>query len=247
MNDPTAVTGNAVREIATLAERAALVQVQRFGDYEFTDRPVQRVDVDPKGPEPREFYTLAAFATYLKAEGESDLLVHVMTPERVDAVSKLYGRDRNLRRIPARAVYRGQLQGFSFGTPVTMDALSIALQTCFEPKAGQVEALRQFCASVRSTNEVGVDDDGVSQVVAAKSGIAAVKTTPVNNPWLLAPWRTFAEVEQPTSPFILRFKQADEPQGGLYETGDGSWRVEAVKRIAAFLRAQLGTGWTVLG
>jgi len=248
MSGETAVTATAVKEIVQVAQQAALVQELEHGDYRFTDRPIHRINVRPDLPVPLEFYTLAGFAQYLVAEDEDERpMVHVISPRQVDAVSKLHGDDQHLRRVPARAVLKTGIAGFSFGQQVPIEALNIALQTCFQPARGDITELRAFCASVRSTREVGTDDDGVSQTVAAKSGIAAVQTTKVKNPWDLAPWRTFPEIVQPVSPFVLRFKEDESPLAGLYETGDQQWQIEAVTRIAAKLRELLGEEWTVLG
>lgn len=250
MSDTSTLTATAVQEIAGLAQRAIQPQYATIGDYTYSERSLTRLDTDPRRPETLEFYTLNGFADYLlaEAEGTTRPFIHVVSPTRVDAISALTGKDRNLRRNPARAVCKtAVLQGFSFNNPIALETLNIALQTCFEPARGQIDALRRFCASVRSTQELGTADDGVSQEVNAKRGIAAVQPTQVTNPWLLAPWRTFAEVPQPVSPFILRFKQSDEPLAGLFETGDASWQVEAVKVIAAALRTRLGDEWKVLG
>jgi hypothetical protein len=249
------VTATAVQEIATLAQKALAPHVLEVGDYTFTTRDLKRVDTDRARPETLEFYTLAGFAAYLKAEGEAPgapedapTFIHVESPTRVTAVSALHGNDNNLRRAPARAVCKNAaMHGFSFNNAVGLEMLAIALQTCFEPGRGQIDRLRQFCASVRSTEEIGVADDSVSQQVSAKSGIAAVLPTPVVNPWSLAPWRTFSEVAQPESPYILRFFKGEEPRAGLFETGDARWQVEAVQAIGAKLRELLGDGWTVLG
>lgn len=245
---------DAVREIAALARASIAPQTVQIGEYTYAVGNTQRLNEDPQAPKTLEFYTLAAFADYLKAEDEDTRpLVHVVSPTLVEAVSKLYGGDEHLRRVPARAVCKSAvLSGFSFNSPTPLEALNIALQTCFAPDRGQIAGLRRFCASVRSTQEVGTDDDGVSQSVAAKSGIAAILPTKVNNPWLLAPFRTFSEVEQPLAPFVLRFRESDgAPVAGLYETGDARWQVEAVKAIAQYLRNELpsteGDEWTVLG
>lgn len=248
--DATALTGTAVQEVAELAERAAAVQRIECEGRQFTDREIVRVDTDPRLPKALEFYTLAGLLSYLQAEdfGEDRPLVHVVSPVRVEVVGGRIGRDGHLRRQYAVATCKSAvLQGFSFNQFHAMDTLHIALQTCFEADAGDIEELRKFCASVRSTAEVGVADDGVSQSVTAKAGVAAVVTTGVRNPWELAPWRTFAEITQPTSPFVLRFKQGDAPTGGLFETGDASWQPNAVAAIAKHLRAALGDGWAVLG
>lgn len=246
----TVLDGNAIREVTALAQAAQMYREQ-IGDYEFSLHPLVRVNTDPSLPPALEFYTLAAFASYLVAEAEEERpLVHVVSPTAVQAVGRLSGQDASQRRRTAVALCKTTgLRGFSFEDYYSLDGLAIALQTCFAPGVGQVESLRQFCAAVRATSSIGVDDDGVSQTVAAKRGIAAVQETGVKNPWLLAPWRTFPEVAQPLSPFVLRFTKAEGelPEAGLFETGDARWQVEAVQNVAGFLRNQLGPDWTVLG
>jgi len=252
--DPTAVTGTAVKEIAELAELASKVQLVDVPNAKYADRELYRIDADPKLPKALEFYTLDGLVGYLDAEyGKAEPaelpLVHVVSPVRVDVVSRFVGEHKHLRRHVASALcHSATLAGFQFDQFVPLDTLAIALQTCFEPEAGEVEELRRFCASVRATASIQVADDGVSQAVEAKSGIAAVQTTGVKNPWQLAPWRTFAEVAQPLSPFVLRFKESEgKPLAGLFRTGDARWQVEAVASIATLLREELGDGWSVLG
>src|SRR6266853_1092454 len=217
--DPTSLTGTAVRDIADLATAAAAPQTVSLGEYQFAAKTLTRISTDPALPRTLEFYTLDGFAKYLEEEDEPDTFVHVVSPTRVDAVSKLEGADRHQRRVIASAACKtAELRGFAFNDEVTLETLAIALQTCFE-MTDDLLALRKFCASVRSTATVGTDDDGISQTVEARRGIAAVQTAAVKNPWLLAPWRTFAEITQPISPFVLRFQQGEPPEAALYETG----------------------------
>lgn len=236
-----------VEAIATLTRAGTAIRNVEIAGRQFSERPLHRVPLDPDTPKALSFYTLAAFAAYLKADpAAAGMLVHVVTPTRVEAVGTLEGADKHIRRTLAVAECQlGNPLGFSFNTPAPMDTLNIALQTCFAPK-GDVDDLRKFCASVKSTEELGLADDGVSQQVQAKSGIAAVLDTKVRNPWQLAPWRTFPEIDQPLSPYVLRFVKDGDPRGGLYETGNAHWRTEAVANIAAWLRGAL-VGWNVLG
>lgn len=252
---------SAIIELRDLAQEADVPKTISIGEYTYAKDAagaLVRVNEDPQAPKTLEFFTLQAFADYLKAEDEDTRpLVHVVSPVLVEAVSKLYGGDEHLRRVPARAVCTSAvLKGFAFNTPVALEALNIALQTCFAPDLGDIIGIRKFCAAVRATAEIGTADDGVSQEVQAKRGVAAIQNTPVNNPWQLAPFRTFSEVPQPLSPFVLRFRESEgAPVAGLYETGDARWQVDAVKAIARQLRVLLGTGelaegeegWTVLG
>jgi len=219
----TQLDEGAVNAVALLAKQAATVQQLKIGEYNFADRKLERVDINPRHPTALEFYTLEGFVRFVLAEAETaDAMIHVVQPTLVTAISKLEGQDSNLRREYARAVFSGQQGGgFEFNNYGPLEDLSIALQT--------------------STASVGVADDGISQAVEARRGVAAVLTTAVKNPWFLAPYRTFPEVAQPSSPYVLRFKSYGEglPNAALYETGSQLWQVEAVGTLAKYLRVAL--------
>ena len=70
------------------------------------------------------------------------------------------------------------------------------------------------------------------------SGIARVEDVPVPNPVELMPYRTFREVTQPTSTFILRLKPGRDgalPTCALFEADGGAWKLRAIQSIAAYL------------
>jgi len=86
-------------------------------------------------------------------------------------------------------------------------------------------------------------DDGISQTVAVKAGVTLVKKKQIENPFMLRPHRTFAEVQQPASPFILRARQATEnamPMLALFECDNGVWQIDAIAAIAEWLRLKVG-------
>jgi len=71
-----------------------------------------------------------------------------------------------------------------------------------------------------------------------RKGGACLEAAAVPNPVMLAPYRTFPEVEQPASPFVLRLKQGPEggrPSLALFEADGGKWQLEAVKRVRTYL------------
>lgn len=244
------LTDAAIQSIHQLAVMAETVDEMEIGGRKFTDREIHRVNLDPDLPKALPFYGLAGLVGYLKADSAAaGALVHVVSPTKVEAVGVLEGDDKHLRRVFAVAESQlGAASGFAFNNAASVEQLNIALLTCFEPSKGDIAKLREFCASVRDTSELGLADDGVSQSVSAKSGVAAVLATAVRNPWQLAPFRTFAEVDQPLSPYVLRFfKSSEGPKAGLFETGNAQWKPAAVAAIATWLRSALGPEWKVLG
>lgn len=91
----------------------------------------------------------------------------------------------------------------------------------------------------RINNDEGVQstDNGVSQTVTAKKGVSLMSTEQVKARISLRPFRTFREVEQPESEFILRLD--DNARVGLFEADGGVWKIEAKESIASYLRAEL--------
>lgn len=79
-------------------------------------------------------------------------------------------------------------------------------------------------------------DDGFTQKATVRSGIQVVDEVRVPNPVNLAPWRTFGEIEQPTSPFLLRLaKGPQDPVVTLTIADDVTWRVNVVDAIWRYL------------
>ena len=80
-------------------------------------------------------------------------------------------------------------------------------------------------------------DDGVTQAVTVKKGIAAVENVTLPNPVTLRPYRTFTEVEQPASQFV--FRAAEGPEFMLVEADGGAWKHEAMQNIKKFMEFEV--------
>lgn len=94
------------------------------------------------------------------------------------------------------------------------------------------DTLVQLISTVTTENGVSLADDGMTQRVTARSGISLVKQVSVPNPVVLAPYRTFIEVEQPKSPFVFRIRQTgDEVQTALFAADADAWKREAIANI----------------
>ena len=102
---------------------------------------------------------------------------------------------------------------------------------------GDKKALLQYTGLVQDENVKSIGDDGISQQVTVKTGVASVAQAVVPNPVSLAPYRTFPEVEQPVSKFIFRMQ--DGPRAALFEADGGAWRNTAIKNIKEYLEEEL--------
>lgn len=79
--------------------------------------------------------------------------------------------------------------------------------------------------------------DSAAIRVSVKSKLVPVK---VPNPVELAPFRTFTEVEQPTSPFVFRVRRdGDAIMAALFAADADAWKNEAICRIRDYFDMEL--------
>lgn len=112
----------------------------------------------------------------------------------------------------------------------------IELRSKFFPGEG-VDYLLDLLSRISKENGVTTQDNGVSQTVEARQGVSLKAMVQVKPRVMLRPYRTFLEVEQPESEFLLRLD--DDGNVGLFEADGGMWAMEAKKRIAAYFEDKL--------
>jgi hypothetical protein len=184
--------------------------------------------------EPINLRSLSGTVQYLKSnfDGEHNLLVHVVSPTEVVILSNFNTNFNRNKFIKATAL----LPEFSFGRWYNTEEFIINLQAGFVP-SGDRNTLLKVVGNIKEENIQSFGDDGVSQAVTAKTGVATVDTVKVPNPVVLKPFRTFVEVDQPESEFIFRMRTG--PSAALFEADGGAWKLAAMQNIKAYLEDEL--------
>lgn len=127
---------------------------------------------------------------------------------------------------------------FSFGQYMSLEEFRIALLTHFQETVFRAQVLA-FVSKITDENVKTSTDDGVSQTVIVKQGIASYGAAEVPSPVRLNPIRTFIEVEQPEGLFILRLQQIKDalPKIGLFELHT-NWQRAAAVAVKAYLESK---------
>lgn len=112
----------------------------------------------------------------------------------------------------------------------------VQLRSKFMPGEG-VDYLLDLLSRISKENGVTTRDNGVSQEVEARQGVSLKSIVQVKPRVKLCPFRTFLEVQQPESEFILRLDE--DGNVGLFEADGGMWRMTAKERICAFFEDKL--------
>lgn len=167
-----------------------------------------------------------------------ELFVQVDGPASVSAVNAIPDREER-RFIPVTA--KADTPDLVFDQFVPKEKMTVMLQSRFVENDEQADLLMKLGTLIAS-EELHLQDDGVTQGVTLQQGVRRVEET-IQNPVLLRPFRTFTEVEQPESPFIVRVKKDDREgiQVGLFEADGGAWRNTARLSIKKFIETNLDT------
>lgn len=182
---------------------------------------------------------LTSVLDYIKANIDKlkfPILVQIESPTVVEIKSPLFGNFLQ-RNTYLQASYRPP--EFRFGSYMDVETFIISLQSKFVPNEDRDIILR-LVGNIQDENVKKFGDDGISQTVTAKTGIAKVREVLVPSPVILKPYRTFTEVDQPESKFIFRMKKGHEtPEMALFEADGGAWENVAMHNVRDFLEDQL--------
>lgn len=136
-----------------------------------------------------------------------------------------------LRYFPYRA--EADTPRLTIGREMSQDKAIIELQ-CLYGDTPDRAYLLDLLSQISVEDGVTSSDNGVTQTVTARQGVALKETVQVKPIVRLQPYRTFLEVQQPISDFLLRIGQSGMIT--LYEADGGVWKLESKNRIAQYLR-----------
>lgn len=222
----------AIEKILKLAPVHAPIKTVEINGQTYTNNDLELIH-QPTTPTLR-VHNLSGVVEYLQNDFDDryPVLIHVISPTEVRVVSRFNSDMKRNTLISAEAL----LPTIPFDRFLDLEHFNILLQSCFVDSVERAQALA-VVGNVRDEKVMAFGDDGVSQQVTAKAGVATVEAVKVPNPVVLKPFRTFVEIEQPFSPFVLRLK--DGPTAALFEADGGAWKVAAIAEIKEYLRFQL--------
>lgn len=161
---------------------------------------------------------------------EQKLIVVVDNPREV----YVYTEDDDRQKRTTLAIVEAVIPDFKFDKYYDMESFNIALQARFIDTDDRGLVI-DYASKISIENGADIEDDGISQVTTIKNGIASKGKAKAPNPVTLAAYRTFNEVEQPSSKFVFRINK--DGNLALFEADGGAWRLQAIQNIADYLRA----------
>jgi hypothetical protein len=223
---------SAIEKILSLAAVHAPIKVEDIRGQLYTNNDltlIREVTTDSL-----KVHNLSGIVEYVNNNFDARLpvLIHVQSPTDVRVVSTFNDDLNRNTLIHAEAL----LPKIRFNDFSDIEQFNIMLQSCFVPSDVKTAVL-QVVGNVRDEKVLSFGDDGTSQQVTAKAGVATSEIVKVPNPVILKPFRTFVEIDQPESAFVLRMK--DGPSAALFEADGGVWKIAAIADIKTYLVSNL--------
>lgn len=210
----------------------------------FVDKTMHLVEAP--APLPIGVRTLTSVLTFIKSRKAGYMegkIIHVEAPNRViilephrDAANRTYAF------LEAKASC-SDLDSIT-DSWLPMEEFMVKLNTLFDVSLGDHAKVRAQLSSVTADSTLTLTDDGTSQNVALKSGIARKESGELPNPVMLAPFVTFPEITQPLLPFVLRLKKNNDAMlyGRLFPVESPGWSAECCNSVAWWLNGNLNHG-----
>lgn len=192
--------------------------------------------------------TLTGLVDYCKAfmgpatPARRDVL-HVRSYHEVALLSDIKGENRHRENFVTANCGAPR---FQFDKFVPHAEFMIAIQALFLDYGDRAKVMK-VVGTIRDEAAKTSTDDGVTQRVTASAGIALAQEVSLPNPVMLRPYRTFTEVEQPPSQFVLRVQSGKNglPDVALFEADGGRWKHEAITNVRDYL-AEHVSGITII-
>lgn len=177
---------------------------------------------------------LSGLVDYVKSkfDNEDKLIIHVESPTQVNLFDALDTTGERRTYMKAKAM----LPDITYDRFLSREAFNIQLQSCFVDSTDK-SLLLELISTVVEDEGVKTTDDGTSQKVVVKTGVTTAANIQTKPNYALKPFRTFVEVEQPYSAFILRLKEG--AQAALFTADGGAWELNAIHNIRDYFLKEL--------
>jgi hypothetical protein len=217
----------AIDKILSLGES----KEQTINERTYANGPNGIVPIKPPKAETLTINTLTGIVDYGVPPRH---MIHVVDNKCVNVIDDTFSDLWLTRSTYLTAIHESPV--FKFGQWFDNESFIIAIQSLFVQDENTA-AILKIVGNIKEEAVNQFNDDGVTQAVTVKQGITRVELSPVPNPVTLRPYRTFMEIEQPASTFVLRMQagKGSAPSCALFEADGRMWRLEAIKSIKVWL------------
>jgi len=233
-----------IEKVEQMTKDSYLVEVD---GRQYTAANLHPVMYNPK-PSALTVHNLRGFCGFINNDIDKlikgkPFLIVVNNHKSVDLVSEVDADDKK-RTVLVSARINEELKEFPFGRFLSQEEFAITFRSLFKQRKGDdFEYVLSYASKLVGGTQIEGDDDGITQKVGVKRGLSGtlkekVELKPIVK---LSPYRTFREVEQPESEFLLRVRLTndDVPTVALFEADGGAWVNDATENIVKYIQSSV--------
>ena len=188
-------------------------------------------------PATLELHSLDALVKLVRTEAvNAEVPLYITVPDHLTA--QCFGRPQICNRYHRQVYYTAHatdVPGWQESVRMGFEEAQIALRTRFQETPDTVYAMK-LLSDISCGANVVYNDNGIATTITTQKGVALQTNEQIRPLIKLKPYRTFQEVEQPESIFLVRLND----RGISFTEADGGmWKLKARQTVAAFLTRQL--------
>lgn len=206
----------------------------------FSDGGVQELRPTIDHPDILPLNSLDALIKLVKSEamqfvaGKAPLYITIPSHLKVQCFTQPNSAERYFRQF-FYEVTATDVPGWNSEVKLGFEEMQIALRTRFQETTDAIYAMK-LLSDITSGGKITFNDNGIATTVVTQKGVALQTNEAIRPIVKLKPYRTFQEVEQPESTFLIR---VSERGISFTEADGGMWKLVARETIKKFLEEKL--------
>lgn len=214
--------------------------IQQVGDSTFVIKGIGGTEeLHPAiyHPDTLPLHSLEALVKMVQTEAASvGEPLYITIPDHLTV--RCFGQPNEEARFFRQFYYEAHaadVPGWDEKVQLGFEEAQIAMRTRFQETADTIYALK-LLSDICCGAKVVYNDNGIATTVTTQKGVALQSNEQIRPIITLKPYRTFQEVEQPESIFLIRVNE----RGITFTEADGGmWKLKARQTVKAFLEEQL--------
>lgn len=188
-------------------------------------------------PDTLPLNSLDALIKMVKTEAsEQDAPLYITIPDHMTV--RCFGQPDAAERYHRQFYYEANatdVPGWAEKNTLGFEEAQIALRTRFQETPDTLYAMK-LVSDISLGAKVIYNDNGIATTITTQKGVALQTNEQIRPLVKLRPYRTFQEVEQPESIFLIRVSDRGI---SFIEADGGMWKLAARETIKAFLEERL--------
>lgn len=229
-----------LKEFIAHIQETTKAQITKIGESTFAvnaDGVANEIRPMIDHPDALPLTSLDALVKLVRSEASGvESPLYITIPDHLTV--RCFGRPAAKERFHRQVYYETNatdVPGWDTKVTLPFEEMQIALRTRFQ-ETQDTPYVQKLLSEISTGAKITFNDNGVATTIVTKKGIDLQANETIRPIVSLRPYRTFQEVDQPESVFLIRI---NERGISFIEADGGMWKLKARETIKTFLEERL--------